>query len=124
MRNTRTDSGWYNRPAQIQAPAAFVSDGQGGNANAGQWSTIRSPMIRLQSRLNGRGFNRGLQYDQLYPTATHWAECRYAHDETVDASMTMLIDGRRFQIIGVVDVELEHVTTLLVLEEWQAQGSK
>lgn len=124
MRSTRTDSGWYNRPAQIQAPAAFVSDGQGGNANAGQRTTVRSPMIRIQSRLNGRGFARTLQFDQMYPTATHWAEMRYASDVTIDATMTLSVNGRLYQIIGAIDEEIEHVVTFLALEEWQAQGSK
>lgn len=124
MRNNRTDSGAYNRPAQIQAPLARVDDGQGGNANANQWTTVREPMIHLYAAPGGRGLRRLYQYAQLYPTASHWAEFRYANDQAIDATMTMLIDGRRFQILGAIDMDLEHVTTVLPLVEYQAQGSR
>ena len=76
MRNQRTDSGSYNRPSLIQAPAEYADDGHGGNANAGQWVTIRTPMIHLQSGNFGRGTKRSYQFMQLYPTASHWAEMR------------------------------------------------
>ncbi len=117
------DAGKYNRPAQIQAPASWANDGQGGNANAGQWTTVRSPMIHLDSRTFGRGLHRSFQYDQLYPDASHWAELLYANDVAIDATMTLLIDGRRFQILGAEDVNLSHVITLLALVEYQAKGS-
>lgn len=124
MRTQRTDSGSYNRPAQLQAPAAYVDDGQGGNLNANVWTTVRSPMIQLESRAIGRGLHRTYQYAQLYPDADHWAEMRYASDVAIDARMSLLVDGRRFQIIGAIDINLEHVTTLLALVEYQAQGSR
>jgi hypothetical protein len=123
MRNQRTDSGSYNRPAQIQARAAYADDGQGGNANANSWTTVRSPMIHLQSGNFGRGTKRSYQFGQLYPTASHWAEMRYSHDQDIDATMTLLVDNRRFQILGAIDVELEHVTTMLALVEYKAQGA-
>ena len=124
MRNQRTDSGKYNRPAQIQAPATRVDDGQGGNSAANTWTTVRSPMLLLSSAQAGRGLRRAFQFGQLYPTASHWAEFRYANDVAINATMTLLIDGRRFQILGAIDLDLEHVTTVLPLIEYQAQGSK
>ncbi len=126
MRNQRTDSGAYNRPAQIQAPATPVLSPTGGNSTSGQWTTVRSPMIHIapMSAFNAaRSLHRGLQFAQLYPTASHWAELRYASDVTIDASMTLLVNGRRFQILGALDVEMEHITTILALAEWQAKGS-
>ena len=123
-RTQKTDSGLYNRPAQIQAPAAYIDDGEGGNSNAGNWVTVRSPMINLASRTHGRGISRAYIYAQLYPEADHWAFCRYASDSPIDATMRMLIDGRVYQIIGVEDVNLEHVDTLIVLTETQSQGSR
>jgi len=124
MRNQRTDSGSYNRPAAIQAPAARTDDGQGGNSAANSWTTVRSPMICLQSGNFGRGLRRAFQYGQLYPTASHWAEMRYSNDVAIDATMELLVDNRHFQILGALDVELEHVTTILALVEYQAGGSK
>lgn len=127
MRNTRTDSGSYNRPAQIQAPLARVDDGQGGNTNANQWTTVRGAnpplMIHLLSGNFGRGLHRAYQYGQLYPTASHWAECRYANDVEIDASMTLVENNQRYQILGAIDVEMEHVTTILALIKYQARGS-
>jgi head-tail adaptor len=121
---TKPDAGKYNRPAQIQAPAAYVDNGQGGNSNADVWTTVRSPMIQLESRVFGRGLHRTFQYGQLYPDASHWAELHYANDTAIDATMRLVIDSRVFQIIGAEDVNLEHVTTLLALVEYQAKGSK
>lgn len=133
-RNSRTDAGNYNHPAQILAPAAYVDNGQGGNANANQWTTVRSPFIRLQSGKFGRGSSRAYQYGQLYPTANHWAEMRYSDSVTIDATMMLLVNGllvngliasgRRFEILGAIDQEMEHVVTVLALVEYQAQGSK
>lgn len=123
-RSNGTDAGNYNQPAQIQSPAPRMDNGQGGNASAGQWNTVRSPYIRLQNGKFGRGMSRAYQYGQLYPTANHWADMRYAHGLTVDASMTLLVNGRRFQILGAIDQDLEHVVTVLALVEYQAQGSK
>jgi hypothetical protein len=81
-------------------------------------------MIQLESRTFGRGLHRSFQYDQLYPEANHYAEMRYANDTAIDATMRLVVDGRHFQILGALDVGLEHVTTLLALVEYQAQGSK
>lgn len=125
MRTQRTDSGVYNRPATIQAPAAYVDDGQGGNSNANVWTTVRSPMIWLQTATNIRYvFHRLFTYAQLYPDASHFATMRYANDTAIDATKQLVVDGRVYQIIGAEDVNLEHVTTLLALVEYQAQGSK
>jgi len=121
MRNNRTDAGNFNRPAQIQKPGVRVDDGEGGAKPS--WVTIRSPMIHLFSANFGRGVKRTFQYGQLYPTASHWAEMRYAHDVAIDGSMTLLVDNRQFQILGAIDPDLEHVVTLLALIEWQAKGS-
>lgn len=125
MRTQRTDSGAYNRPGQIQSPAAYTDNGQGGNANAGVWTTVRSPMVSLQSAPNPRYiFHRLYQYGQLYPDATHFAYMRYASDVAIDATQRLVVDGRVYQIIGALDMNLEHVNTLLALQEVQAQGSK
>ena len=123
-RTQRTDSGSYNRPSQLQAPASYADDGQGGNSNAGMWTTVRSPMVSLESRTFGRGLHRTYQYGQLYPDADHWAVIRYANDVAINATMRLVIDNRAFQIIGAEDINLEHVSTLLALVEYQAQGSK
>lgn len=124
MRTQRTDSGVYNRPAQIQAPAAYVDNGQGGNTNANQWTTVRSPMITLLPSPIRYVFHRLFQFGQLYPEASHFAEMRYANDVAIDATMRMVASYRTFQIIGAEDVNFEHVTTVLALVEYQAQGSK
>lgn len=123
MRNQRTDSGSYNRPAQIQAPAPYEDNGQGGNSAADEWTTIRSPFIHLQSGNYGRGTRRSFQFGQLYPTASHWAEMRYAHDVAIDATMTLVENGQRYQILGAIDLEEEHVSTVLALVKYQAKGS-
>lgn len=133
-RGNGTDAGNYNQPAQIQSPAPRMDNGQGGNASAGQWNTVRSPYIRLQNGKFGRGMSRSFQYGQLYPTANHWADMRYAHGLTVDASMILMVNGsivnglmvngRRFEILGAIDIDFEHVTTVLALIELQAKGSK
>lgn len=124
MRTQRTDSGAYNRPAQVQAPVAYVDDGQGGNTNANQWTTVRSPMILLQSTNARFVFRRLYTYAQLYPEATHFAEMRYASDVAINATMQLVTSGHTYQIIGADDVNFEHMTTVLALVEYQAQGSK
>lgn len=123
-RDNRTDSGAYNRPAQIQAEAAYVDNGSGGNANAGQWVTVCSPMVHLFSGTFGRGMRRAFFMQQLYPTANHWAEMRWRSDTVIDATMTLLLDGRRFQILGAVDPDMEHIKITLALVEYQAQGTR
>lgn len=123
-RDNRTDSGAYNRPALIQAPAAYLDNGSGGNANANVWVTICSPMVHLFSGNFGRGLKRGFQYSQLYPTADHFAEMRWRNDTVIDATMTLLLDGRRFQILGAIDPDMEHVKITLALVEYQAQGTR
>lgn len=42
----------------------------------------------------------------------------------IDGTMTMLLDGRRFQILGAIDPDMEHVKILLPLVEYQAQGTR
>lgn len=133
-RSNGTDAGNYNQPAQIQAPVAWADNGQGGNANANVYTAVRNPYIRLQNGKFGRGMSRAYQYGQLYPTADHWADMRYARGLTVDASMILMVNGsmvdglmvngRRFEILGAIDQDMEHVTTVLALVELQAQGSK
>ena len=81
-------------------------------------------MVDLESRTFGRGLHRTYQYGQLYPDADHWAIIRYANDVAINATMRLVIDNRAFQIIGAEDINLEHVSTLLALVEYQAQGSK
>lgn len=120
---TKPDVGKYNRPAQIQAPASYVDDGQGGNSNSNVWVTVRSPMIRLESRTNGRGMHLTYQYGQLYPDADHWCEFLYASDVAIDATMILLVDSREFRILGAEDESLLHNITLLALVEHQAKGS-
>lgn len=122
-RTNRTNAGNYNRPAQIQAPnATWVDNGQGGNANAGQWITVRSPWIHLYSGNAGRGSGMTFKYGQLYPEARHWAEMRYS-STPIDATMTLLEGGRRYQILGAIDVDEAHITTILALVEYQAKGT-
>lgn len=123
MRTQRTDSGAYNKPAQIQAPAAYVDNGQGGNTNAGEWTIVRSPMILLLTSPVRYTFRRIYQYAQLYPDATHWAEMRYS-TTPINATMRLVAGYRTFQIIGAEDVNFEHVTIVLALVEYQAVGSK
>lgn len=123
-RVNRTDSGNYTRPAFIQTQAAYVDNGSGGNLNAGQWTTLCSPFVHLFSGNFGRGTSRPFQYQQLYPMAHHWAEMRWRNDVVIDATMTMLIDGRRYQILGAIDPDMEHVKILLPLVEYQAQGTR
>lgn len=123
-RTNKTNVGNYNHPAQILKPSAtWVDNGEGGNLNANQFTLVRSPMIHLYSANSGRGVRRSFQYGQLYPTANHWAEFRYAHDAVIDATMILMVDNRRFEILGAIDQDLEHVITLLALVEYQARGS-
>lgn len=123
-RDVRTDGGKYNRPAEIQAPAARVDDGAGGNSAGGQWNTVCSPMIHLFSAPNGRGSTRMYKYMQLYPEAKHWAELRYRATPTIDGTMTLLHRNRRYQILDAVNMDEENVTILLPLIEYQSQGTK
>lgn len=123
-RDNRTDSGAYNRPAFIQTQAAYFDNGSGGNANAGVWNTVCSPFVHLFSGNFGRGSRRAFLYQQLYPSASHWAEMRWRSDTVIDATMTLLLDGRRFQILGAVDPDMEHIKITLALVEYQAQGTR
>lgn len=123
-RDSRTDAGVYNRPAQIQKPSPYVDNGSGGNANAGQWITICSPFVRRYSANFGRGSHRPYFSSQLYPTASHFAEMRWRSDTAIDGTMTMLLDGRRYQILDAIDPEMEHVKIIMPLVEYQSQGTK
>ena len=122
-RFTSTDAGKYNRPATIEKPAAYTDNGQGGNASAGQWTLVCSPRIHLFAMPNGRGSSRLYQYMQLYPTAKHWVEFRYRAGVVIDATMTLVHGGRRYQIIDAIDMEMEHVTILCPLVEYQTKGT-
>lgn len=123
-RDVKTDPGKYNRPALIQAPAARVDDGSGGNSAGNEWDTICSPFIHMYSLPNGRGSTRLYQYAQLYPAAKHWAEMRYRASPAIDGTMTLLHRGRRYQLLDAVNMDEEDVTMLLPLIEYQAQGTR
>lgn len=123
-RDVRTDAGKYNRPSAIQAPAARVDDGAGGNSAGNSWTTVCSPMIHLFSAPNGRGSTRLYKYMQLYPEAKHWAELRYRATPAIDGTMTLLHRGRRYQILDACNMDEENVTILLPLIEYQAKGTK
>lgn len=124
MRATNQDVGKYSQPAQIQKPnPVWVDNGEGGNANAGQWITVRSPMIALHSGRNGRGASLSFRYAQNYPTADHWAECLYANDVTIAPDMNLLVNGRHFRILGAIDENLRHVNIIMPCVEYQAKGS-
>lgn len=133
-RVNRTDSGNYVTPAEIQAQSAYVDNGSGGNANAGVWDTIiggnpAAPlMIHLFSGNFGRGLSRSFKFQQLYPEASHWAEMRWRPEanliDVVDGTQTLLVFGRRYQILGARDPDLDHVKILMALVEYQAQGTR
>ena len=120
---TTPDAGSYNRPSTIQAPAAYLDDGQGGNANAGQRTTVRSPMVGLHSGKFGRGAHLAFKYGQLYPTADHYAEMRYSSDVPISAGMWLVVDNRVFRILGAIDEDLRHMETIMPCVEEQAKGS-
>lgn len=119
---TKPDTGRFNIPATIQAPAAWSDNGQGGNAAHGQWVTVRSPMIALHIGQAGKGASLSFKYGQLYPTANGWAEMRYSSTD-INATMSILIAGRRYRILGAIDVDMRHQITVLPLQEEQAKGS-
>lgn len=123
-RDARTDAGKYNRPAKIQAPAARVDDGSGGNSAGNEWEAICTPFIHFYSMPNGRGSSRAYQYMQLYPTAKHWAELRYRATPVIDGTMTLLHRGRIYQILDAINMDEENVTILLPLVEYQAKGTR
>jgi hypothetical protein len=81
-------------------------------------------MVHVFNGKFGRGLVRSYQYGQLYPTASDWAEMHYASDVAIDASMTLLVDDDRFQILGAIDQDRMHVITVLALVLYQAKGSK
>lgn len=125
---TTPDAGSYNYPALIQKQASYSDNGQGGNANAGQWTTVRGGgdpplMIGLHSGKFGRGLHLTYKYGQLYPTADHYAEMRYSSDEAISAGMRLVVNGRNFRILGAIDEELRHHETLMPCVEEQAKGS-
>lgn len=123
-RNAVADPGLYNRPVQIQM-LPRVDDGQGGNASTSDdWITVCSPYIHLYAAPNGRGSTRAYQYQQLYPTAKHWAEMRYRANPAIDGTMTLLHRGRRYQILDAINLDEENVTILLPLVEYQSKGTK
>jgi hypothetical protein len=117
---TMTD---YDKPAKIEAPAPYVDNGQGGNANAGQYVTVRKPYVGLYSGNFGRGLHRAYQYGQLYPEASQWGEMRYSTTVT-DDTMILVVYGRRFQILGAIDHNLAHKIIVLALVEYQAKGTR
>jgi hypothetical protein len=123
MRATNQDVGKYNQPAQIQREADWADNGEGGNANAGQFVTVRSPMVALHSGRNGRGSSLAYRYGQLYPEADHYAECLYAKDVAIMPGMNLLINDRSFQIIAAIDEDRRHVNTIIVCVEHGAKGS-
>jgi Phage head-tail joining protein len=120
---TTPDAGSYNYPSFIQAEAPYSDDGQGGNANAGQWITVRSPMIGLLSGKFGRGAHLTFKYGQNYPTADHYAVMRYSPDEAISAGMRLVVRGRYFRILGAIDEDFRHMETIMPCVEERAQGS-
>lgn len=133
-RVNRADSGNYTRPATIEQPAAYVANGEGGNSNAGLWDVVYGSdgkfMVHLFSGNFGRGSSRPYFAMQLYPTARHWAETRWCSEMTgimgvaVDGKLTLVLDGRRYQIIDAYDPDYEHVKILMPLVEYQSQGTR
>lgn len=122
------DTGAYNRPAQIQKPADWVDNGSGGNANAGQWTTVRGGgpiplMVALHSGKFGRGARLTFQYGQLYATADHYAEVKYTSDVTISAGYRLVINNRVFRILGAIDEDMRNVNTIMPCIEEQAKGS-
>jgi hypothetical protein len=122
-RATNQDVGKYSEPAQIQREADWADNGEGGNANAGQFVTVRSPMVSLSSGKNGRGASLAWRYGQLYPTADHYAECLYANDVAIKPGMNLLINGRSYQILAAIDENLRHINTIMPCVEYGAKGS-
>jgi hypothetical protein len=129
--NPNPDSGKYNRPATIEAPdATWADNGQGGNSNAGTWITViggdptKPLMIHLYSAPNGRGSSRLWKYMQLYPEARHWVELRYRSDTVIDGTMRLTHDGRHYQILDAIDMDMANTAILLPLVEYQAQGTR
>src|SRR5712664_524837 len=116
------NAGKRNRPAMIEKPAAYSDNGSGGNSAANTYDLVCSPMIHLYSAAAGRGSSRAFRYSQLYPEARHWAELAYRSDTAIDGTMILVHDGRHFQILDAIDIDEEHVTILLPLVEYQAQG--
>lgn len=119
----KPDAGNYNQPAEIQKPAAWSENGQGGNANAGQWTTVRSPMIHLYSGQAGRGASLTYKYGQLYPDARYWAETWYSSDVAIDARLTLLYRGQRYRILGAIDPDEQQMILILPLVLYQARGT-
>jgi hypothetical protein len=125
---TTPDAGSYSRPAIIQKEAAYADNGQGGNANANVWTTVRGGgslplMIGLHAGKFGRGARLSFRYGQLYPTADHYAEMRYSSDVAIVAGMRLVVNGRNFRILGAIDEDLRHMETIMPCIEEQAKGS-
>jgi len=128
-RTTATpDAGSYNRPALIQALAPYSDNGQGGNANANVWVTVRGGgsyplMVGLHGGKFGRGARLSFRYGQLYPAADHYAEMRYSSDVAIVAGMRLVVAGRNFRILGAIDEDMRHMETIMPCVEEQAKGS-
>lgn len=120
---TTPDAGSYNRPALIQALAPYSDNGQGGNANANTWVTVRGGAAPLMVGLHHGKARLSFRYGQLYPTADHYAEMRYSSDVAIVAGMRLVVDGRNFRILGAIDEDLRHVRTIMPCVEEQAKGS-
>lgn len=129
-RNTSTpDAGSYNHPAIIQKQAAYADNGSGGNANAGQWVTVRGGdpshplMIGLHSGKFGRGLKLTYKYGQQYPEADHYVQMRYTSDDVESAGMRLVVNNRNFRILGAIDEDLRHHETIMPCVEELAKGS-
>lgn len=121
---TKPDAGSYNRPALIQALAPYSDNGQGGNANANTWVTVRGGgPYPLMVGLHKGSARLSFRYGQLYPTADHYAEMRYSSDVAIVAGMRLVLNGRNFRILGAIDEDLRHVKTIMPCVEEQAKGS-
>jgi hypothetical protein len=121
-----TSADKYRRPGKIQL-LARVENAEGGSDNTlanPTWTTVCSPFVHVFTAPRGRGATRVFYVMQLYPEATHWAAMRYRASTPIDATMTLLVGTHRFQIVGAVDLDIEHIEILLALVEYQARGSR
>lgn len=128
-RTTSTpDAGSYNYPALIQEQAAWSDNGQGGNAAANTWTTVRGGgdpplMVGLHSGKYGRGAHLTFKYGQLYPTADHYTTMRYSSDVAIVPGMRLVVRSRNFRILGAIDEDLRHQEIIMPCIEEQAKGT-
>lgn len=81
-------------------------------------------MIYFGPRLGGRGAKREWQYMQLYPTARWWAAMRWRSDTIINATMTLVHDNVRYQLLDALDDRFEHIDIIMPLMVFGSQGTK